>query len=256
MPAMKRSLSANRRISAFLNQTGTGKKRLRRTVTTSIPRQLKETANATASNLGIACGFPAKSKQVTLKYCDTHNVNGGAAGLAAEVVYRANDAFDPYFTGAGHQPYGFDQWTLVYKSFCVVASRIKVSANTTTSANDACVAGVYISKTSTAYSSDPFACLELNTCSDSMLVGNFSTGKDRPMIKAACNVVPFFGKDSKADLLDDEDACGSSTASPTDVAYYHLWVAGVNNSDPAAANYLVQLEYDVIFFDPISPAQS
>lgn len=256
MPGMKRSFSANRRISAFLNQKGTGAKRLRRAVSTSVPRQLRESSSATASTQGIACGFLAKSKQVTLKYCDQHNINGAAGGLTTEYIMRANDCFDPNYSGVGHQPYGFDQWTAVYKSFCVVASRLKVSANTTTAANDACLAGVYISKSVTAFSADPYACLELNTSSDSMLVGNFSTGKDRPTLKAACDIVTFTGKTNKKDLLDDEDACGSNTASPTDVVYYHIWVAGVNGSDPASANYLIQVEYDVIFFDPIFPAQS
>lgn len=247
-----------KRTRSFLTIAGSGKAPLskRKKTLTAVPKQLKEASNGNAAIQGIACGFPAKSKQVTLKYCDALNINGAAGGIATESVFRANCAYDPYYTGLGHQPYGFDQWTAVYKSFCVVASRIKVSANTTTAANDACIAGIYINKNSTAYSSDPYAVLELNTCSDSILVGNFATGKDRPIVKAACNVTSFFGKANKNDLMDDEDACGSSSASPTDVAYYHLWVAGVAGSDPAVAAYLIQIEYDIVFFDPISPAQS
>lgn len=44
-------------------------------------------------------------------------------------VFRGNSVYDPNFTGGGHQPTGYDQWTAFYLNYCVYASKISVSFN-------------------------------------------------------------------------------------------------------------------------------
>jgi len=38
-------------------------------------------------------------------------------------AFRASSCFDPDFTGAGHQPRGFDQWKLLYNMYIVNVSK-------------------------------------------------------------------------------------------------------------------------------------
>lgn len=49
------------------------------------------------------------------------------SGAVATYVFRANDLFDPDYTGTGHQPMGFDQMILFYNHFVVTSAKIKAT---------------------------------------------------------------------------------------------------------------------------------
>lgn len=44
----------------------------------------------------------------------------------SEVAYRLNSLFDPYFSGGGHQPLGFDQLTPIYGQYTVYKVDVQV----------------------------------------------------------------------------------------------------------------------------------
>lgn len=48
------------------------------------------------------------------------------SGTSVMRVFRGNGMYDPDRTGTGHQPYGFDQLSALYKYYSVRASSIKV----------------------------------------------------------------------------------------------------------------------------------
>jgi len=66
--------------------------------------------------------FPASIVK-TLRY-STNISMGAAVGALNTWMFRANDLFDPDYSGTGHQPMGFDQLMSWYNHFCVVRSRI------------------------------------------------------------------------------------------------------------------------------------
>lgn len=60
-----------------------------------------------------------------------------AGGYQKLQVFRANSCYDPDYTGAGVQPYGWDNWTAFFNRYQVLASSITVymTANMTTATN-------------------------------------------------------------------------------------------------------------------------
>lgn len=62
---------------------------------------------------------------VKLKYSVVTTFN--TTGVNAFVM-RGNSLFDPELTGAGHQPRGFDQWSVLYSRYKVHKSSIQVMA--------------------------------------------------------------------------------------------------------------------------------
>lgn len=62
-----------------------------------------------------------------LRYVDEIDLDPAVGGLSVTKSYRANDLYDPDSSGVGHQPMGFDQLCLFYKSFTVTKSTIRVT---------------------------------------------------------------------------------------------------------------------------------
>lgn len=78
----------------------------------------------TVPNTGL--GFP-QNKTVKMRYVTEPGtiINAGAGGLAS-ITFRANSINDPDQSGAGHQPYGHDQWAGFYDHYTVLKSTINV----------------------------------------------------------------------------------------------------------------------------------
>lgn len=80
----------------------------------------------------------------THRYVDQKVLNAEAVtGLTGtEQVYRLNSLFDPDFTGAGHQPYGFDQMANFYNLYCVYKVHIQIKIVEQSSNNPALLVNV------------------------------------------------------------------------------------------------------------------
>jgi len=83
--------------------------------------------------------FPARVKKM-LRYSTSIGASSTTGAITSTQVFRANDLFDPDFTGTGHQPMGFDQLMVFYNHFCVTKAKIRcVFKNTAGSAPTACL---------------------------------------------------------------------------------------------------------------------
>jgi hypothetical protein len=69
--------------------------------------------------------FPASIVR-RLRYSTTVSMATTSGAITFTQVFRANDLFDPDFTGTGHQPMGFDQLMTWYNHFCVVSAKIRI----------------------------------------------------------------------------------------------------------------------------------
>lgn len=63
---------------------------------------------------------------VKLNYSYTGAEMALATFTVNRVVYRLNGMFDPDLTGAGHQPYYYDQWSAMYQNYKVYGCKVVV----------------------------------------------------------------------------------------------------------------------------------
>lgn len=60
---------------------------------------------------------------MALRYVETVNLNPGD-GTSAVNVFRANQMYDPNYTGAGHQPMFFDNYAALYSKYKVNSATV------------------------------------------------------------------------------------------------------------------------------------
>jgi len=71
--------------------------------------------------------FPSGIK-VDLKYSQNCPFTCGASGVnGSSQVFRLNSLFDPDLTGVGHQPFGYDQLTPVYRKYKVWSATVTLT---------------------------------------------------------------------------------------------------------------------------------
>lgn len=69
----------------------------------------------------------APRKNCKLSYTHTNLLTTGVGGIyGTEQVFRLNSLYDLDFSGAGHQPYGYDQVAALYNLYCVRGVKIQM----------------------------------------------------------------------------------------------------------------------------------
>lgn len=185
--------------------------------------------------------FPSKTTR-NLRYSTSISLSS-AAGVVSSYVFAANGLFDPDITSTGHQPMGFDQLILSYNHYCVLSSKIIVTAkNTSTGATP--VVSIMAQANNTPitvidqiieYGLGERTTLESKSVSGSVKVIELRTSTRR-----------FEGKPSP---VNDPALCGDVAANPVEVQYYHVQIwdaAGVSST----VTMDVVIEYRAVFFEP------
>jgi len=93
---------------------------------------------------GSSPGLHRETLVTTLRYSDNINLAypGGVGGIVGN-IFRMNSAFDPDFTGTGHQPLYFDQFAAVYGQYTVLSAKLTVTFASTSHDTDAVPKGPY-----------------------------------------------------------------------------------------------------------------
>lgn len=78
-----------------------------------------------------------------LKYSDLITVPSQISTIRSLYSFRANSAFDPDYTGIGHQPLGFDQMMALYARYEVIST--KCTATFFNDQEEALIVGSYVS---------------------------------------------------------------------------------------------------------------
>jgi len=180
-----------------------------------------------------------------LRYSQSLTLSSGALGaIGTAQVFRANDLFDPDFTGTGHQPMGFDQLMTWYNHFCVLSAKLKCTFKNISSAiPTVCIR--YDGDNSTITSIDRV--VELGGCVLETLEvkGVYGTNKT---IELDLDIAKLQGV-SRMAITSDPNLQGNAAASPTEVTYFHVmcWDTG-----GTAVNLVVDcvLEQTAVFLEP------
>lgn len=200
---------------------------------------------------GVRVGFPAE-RTVTLNYCDTGTMIS-TTGVTAKYQYRLNSAFDPDYTGVGHQPMCFDQWSLFYNHYVVEDCRFDVEIGA--KANDATAGGVnawvgcHLSDDATV----PIAPSELMELgSSSALTNPYSNGSTH-IFKGTVSTAKFL---NRKDIAADSEVRAAITANPTELIFLTVWGVNSDFSSTMTLVYGIKLSMRIRFMEPKDLAPS
>jgi len=187
--------------------------------------------------------FPARSRK-NLRY-STNFALTTTAGAVTSYVFRANDLFDPDFTGSGHQPMGFDQMMLSYNHFVVVRSRIRVTFKSYGSVDQT----VCIRQDAT---STPLTVIDRILEFGGLVTADLpssGTAGCQIVLELPINIRKLQGIQKDYLMLDDPTLRGDAATSPTEVTYFHVqaWDAVGNGSTTQCSAIL---EFDAFFMEP------
>lgn len=192
-----------------------------------------------------------RTKMCRLKYFDQITIDPPLGDTPGRYVYRCNSLFDPDFTGAGHQPMGFDQYMTLYTRYRVVGAKISVTfvANDTTSAQSSALCGIL----QTTVNTPPLgigAFIENDKC----VYRTIQLGETNKPISLKYSAKKAQGIKN---IMDNYEMSGTSTSSPALEDYFQIFVGNVNSStDAQRVSMQVHIEYIAVFSDPVQFAQS
>lgn len=192
--------------------------------------------------------FPPKTTRM-LRYSASFALTC-TSGVVNSYVFRANDCYDPDFTGTGHQPMGFDQMMLSYDHFCVRRARLIATAVTATGTyGTICIR--YDGGSTPLTVIDRI--LEVGGCVTDTVSTGGAIGASKT-IELSLDIASLHGLRPDA-LLADPELRGDVATSPVELSYFHvaMWnVVGVTVS----AYFDVILEQEVTFTEPRALTES
>ncbi len=221
-----------------------------------IARRRRRVDNAPGASIGgLAIGGFPRQATVKLRYSDSKEYNVPASGTTFN-VYRANGAFDPDLTGAGHQPHGFDQWMTAYTHFTVVSSTMQVRVMSEISGHQIPVAGCIL-KTSQSNTEASLSTLAIVKERPRMLGSPImyfgDAGAYRKPMFARWSGLDWFGK---VFMVGSRDYMGSAIASPAEQTFYTVKFFSIGGNDPAAVMVHTTIDYVCVLTEPKFVSQS
>lgn len=182
-------------------------------------------------------GFPT-SCFTQLKIEQAGVLNPGVAGINAIEVFRANGLYDPYVTGAGNQPRGFDQWMTIYDHWYVKRSKIIVELHNGDSTNEMVVGVAIRDDTTTEVTTNEYA--EQNAITK--MLGRVGSSHNHAVITRYFN----YAKQNFQKYVCEQNR-GTISADPQEQGFFHVFAGSPWGQDAANAYYTVKIIYDVLF---------
>jgi len=185
-------------------------------------------------------GFPERVT-ARLTYSGFGRVNPGVV-TSADQIWRLNSPFDPDFTGAGHQPRGWDTLAGLYDKYRVKKCRAIVHVRQRAAHG---VQAVLV-PTNQSVSLDAAAFpAEIQRSTASIITGS---SQPEAMLDITYQCHDVLGQ-SVAQYNASEDTSALTTTNPTEGVFLHTVFVQVDGVTALDIEYAVQLFYDVEFFD-------
>lgn len=175
-----------------------------------------------------------------------------ADGLSASTYYsfRGNSLYDPDYTGTGHQPMYFDQYSAIYNRYRVMGAKIEINA--INASGSSATYFVLQSGTDTIISANITELLEQSRAKISKVL---PISQRVPIkIKSYVSTRKACGLNKKQ--IFDEDFSALTTSSPNQIWYFNMLATSINNTSPLDFYFMATITYYVQFFDRKTQAQS
>jgi len=174
----------------------------------------------------------------------------GVAGALQKYVFSANGAYDPNFTGTGHQMVGFDQMMLFFEQAVVVRSKIQVTffAAQATTTYDRVAISLSPDTTTTA-SVD--SVIENGLTVTTVLGGALGADGAQSIktLSLECDIPRYFGR-SRSSLVSSPEFYCTASANPTEQVYYHIQTWNPIGATNTQVNIDVMLSFDIYYYEP------
>lgn len=193
--------------------------------------------------------FGATTVARKLRYVDVDTLTNVAGALTSQ-LFSCNGAYDPDYTGGGHQPLWFDQIMPYFQHFCVLRSTIVAtfSYNGTPSIVPVNV-GIAVRGTSTT-SATAQLYIENGGCKWATLLPAAESSRT---VKMSFDTKKFFGKKY---AVDNYDLKGTILANPQEDAYFHVFTDPLTGAGTPSIDVQCVIHYSVVFSEPIPVAGS
>lgn len=192
-----------------------------------------------------------KTRKFRLRYVENITMNPGAIGAMAVQNFSANGMFDPYVTGVGHQPLGFDQYMVMYDHYVVTSSKCTVYCHNQET-SDTVVLGIFLNDDTTVLPTSTAVQNEQPNTKWRYLSPTGS-GTDAGTVTKSFNARYDLGR---ASPLSDPQLKGSAAANPIEQMYYSIYLGPISTVDSIAQELQVLIEYQGYFIEPKDLAQS
>lgn len=186
---------------------------------------------------------------VKLRYVEQITLDPGVGGIPANYFFRANSLYDPNYSGAGHQYYGYDQVVaLGYRKYIVMGSKINVksicpnpSQIESTKHNQNIISSTVKTLPNTTMTSTE----EILENGESRY--HFTNQSYMKSHNNYFSAKKFFGV---TDTKDNAEIGGDVSANPANVAYYRIACQPVEKDlDSFPVNILITMEALCFFHD-------
>jgi hypothetical protein len=223
-------------------------KRAKRNGNQIVPRSVRsvQSYNQVTYNSTHVQAFPDRYV-TTLVYEDTESIT--STNNYASYIYRGNSVYDPDYSGAGHQPTGFDNLAALYARYRVLSSDIVVSALNNIGTTPAVAVIVPNTEILTYTNANEFKESLRARKTTAIPVAGYGTRT----VRHRCSSGAILG-------LNMTETFNEGTASAINTNPAHIWYWNV-----VAVNMLtvgvnltidVRIKYRVEFFDKINPGLS
>jgi hypothetical protein len=192
-------------------------------------------------------GFP--NKLVTkLRYADYVNL-AVTSGALAKYAFRWNSMFDPDFTSSGHQPLYRDQYAAVYNFYSVIAARAKITF-TNTDVDNPYLVGAVTDEDATASTS--FQTLMEQSNGTFQQLTALSGSRSMVTLNRTWSAISILG-------IDPYESAGYRTAigdNPSNDSFLIIWAQIEDGSSSGSLGVTVEIEYDVLWSELLTPSQN
>lgn len=185
-------------------------------------------------------GFPPRTK-VKLVYEDLITLAPGTT--YSSYIFRGNSLFDPDYTGTGHQPRYFDQYSAVYDRYRVLSSKCEIEM-----INGSPTAGAIFSLTPnteilTFTAWEQAAELPLSISSEIMPVASRYPFRLKAQYSTTqvCGLLP--------NEMIDEDWSALIGANPVQIWYWNVNTQSIDKSTNTQVSFRVRITYHAIMYE-------
>lgn len=199
-------------------------------------------------------GFP-DSLVTKLKYGSLITLTSTSNSLARQ-VYEMGNVYDPDYSGIGHQPMFFDQYTPIYNKYVVLGSVIKATfspiANTTGTSQPSgpMLIGIIEDYDTSLAATNAEWLIESNKSKSTFL--NVATGGNN--VKT---IMATYSPQTSLGIAPDDDTVASLVSgNPSSRYFVNVFMTETGLATPSSCNVKVEIEYTVRFFNQKDVGQS